>query len=135
MRKETGAVTIEEQTKERLKDLMDRFRRSEEELIKTAEEIHVQVLSELMDMFPNAEFYYRPNTDGHWGEVGFGSLVVRPTSGAVSVEDVERRVLDLTESLDEVVSVYVKRDLSDRDRRNNAIKSSDDLRRVFYRSA
>jgi hypothetical protein len=88
-----------------------------------------------MEMFPNAEFYYRPTPDGHWGEVGFGSLVVRPTSGAVSNEDVERRVLDLTESLDEVVSVYVKRDLSERDRRNNPVKSPDDLRRVFYRAS
>lgn len=128
-------MTTQEQTKERLKDLMQRFRRAEEDLIKSAEEIHVQVVSELMEMFPNAEFYYRPATDGHWGEVGFGSLVVRPASGTVSLEEVERGVLDLTETLDEVVSVYVKRDLSERDRRNNPVKSPDDLRRVFYRSS
>ncbi len=125
-------MTTAEQTRERLKDLMDRFRRAEEELVKAAEEIHQQILAELMESFPNSEFYFRPNEGDRWADAGFGSIVVK-IAPAASAEPVESRVLDLLENVDDVVSVYVKSELSERDQHSQILKSPEDLRKVFYR--
>lgn len=122
-----------EQIRERHKELIERFRRSEEDTVKVAEEIHVQVLGEILEAYPNTEVYYRPNESGHWGTKGFGSIVIRPVSSGPSEEEIENRILDILENFDDVVSVYVKKELSARDRKSHPIRNAGDLQKVFYR--